>query len=158
MQRVAGQCRRALSCYWNMLITVRIAAVWGDWALKKRQTCANDGTGPLSTTTNRGTIVDNKQKGHSFCSFFNWIYESSEEEWWNSEATMASLPLESHEFHQSLELWDWMIKICLICLLSCQDMFLRAEIAIVESCLPGERKLKWIPPNATMKPASDTQA
>jgi hypothetical protein len=32
-----------------------------------------------------------------------------------------------------------------------------AEIAIVESCLPREKKLKWIPPNVTMKPASDTQ-
>jgi hypothetical protein len=27
---------------------------------------------------------------------------------------------------------------------------LGAEIAIVESCLPRERKLKWIPPNVTM--------
>jgi hypothetical protein len=35
-------------------------------------------------------------------------------------------------------------------------MFLRAEIAIVESCLPRERKLTWIPPNVTNEPASDT--
>jgi hypothetical protein len=41
-------------------------------------------------------------------------------------------------------------KICLTCSLPCQDLFFGAEIAIVESCLPRERKLKWIPPNVTM--------
>jgi hypothetical protein len=45
----------------------------------------------------------------------------------------------------------------LICSLACQDMFLRAEIPIIEYCLPREKKLKWIPPNVTTKPASDTQ-
>jgi hypothetical protein len=41
-------------------------------------------------------------------------------------------------------------KICLTCSLPCQDLFLQAEIAIVESCSPREDKLKWIPPNVTM--------
>jgi hypothetical protein len=38
-----------------------------------------------------------------------------------------------------------------------QEPFLRAQIAIVKSCLPREKKLEWIVPSATMKPVSDTQ-
>jgi hypothetical protein len=69
----------------------------------------------------------------------------------NSEGIERTAPFESHhhELLESLGLWDWFQKICLTFYLPCQDLFLQAEIPTVESCLPREKKLKWIPSNVT---------
>jgi hypothetical protein len=107
----------------------------------------------------RVTIVDTKQqegrckKGHRssyYLSPTEFMRAKGEENDEDSEAADGK-PLESHhELMQSLGLWDWCQKICLTCSLPCQDLFLQAKIATVESCLPREKELKWIPSNVTM--------
>jgi hypothetical protein len=80
------------------------------------------------------------QKGIAFALLCNRIYvknkvsDQSNPKWYK-----ASLPRESHELHQSLGFGIGVKKICPTCSLSCQDLFLLAEIAVVESWLPRER-------------------